>query len=1156
MPSIVIKKSFFLILFVGLNTFLYAANYFWVNGSGNWSDLSHWATTSGGTVYHTQLPNENDDIYLDQNSFVEDNNQVHLDRPDDRYDFRNFDATGVTKQVVFTQDNFFIFMYINGGLLLSDLLNFNGSGYMYFTGSQNTMLIRTHGKLRTFILDFYGSGTFIQEDSLVAETVTIRGNYATQGNNISVVRGIALFARPLDTLDIRGSSIYVKGSSELTNDGIISKAALGTLLSNNETNIFWEASRGTFTIGSFALGDSLRFGRFEASDFLTLSLDEAVYFGKIDLNTSAELNFDGCTIDSFLLYPESKYLFGGASYRASAGAGGSFRSNIHYISASGECGRPISIQGLGRFEIRSTYPATLEHVILEDIILRPLEGDTDSEIGWTAIASADLGGVEGIQFTQGDSRTLYWVGGSGDWYDASHWSLQSGGVGGQCPPTPFDDVIIDGLSTDGAATITYNQLVNEGIGVAALCRSFDARQITSSIRIDITNLWLFGDVYLSPLLDYDVRLTRLSGWGDHQLHTADLEMPHLLMGGKGTYNLVGPLTMASKKLLVFRRGNLNSQQQDMHLHYIHYFPYTWDASYHFDFSRCEVVFSGNNLSPADYDGFFQFPYSQIFMGTELGYSHSGYQTNTIDGTVGSEAVWAHVSDNSTGLLLADDANIRVTSPNKILVLPNLALNCDIHFESTEGRGLLVSQQLRRVEPMELNKLSFASDGVLSGRIKTDSLIYAKGGTYVSTGARQLTVNKYFEAVGNLCKPITIQPQGAIAQYIFTDSTCFKTDYVHFSRARPNGRSDNPYFAGSNSQILNAAANNWTLAYDPCQEEIFSLSPGFLGADTLYCDTIDIQSLLPLVPPDFEATYVWQDSSRSPTYLPPGEGTYILAITFDEGSCTMLDTVEIDVSTLENIDWFPAYELLDVTCPAGEDGQVLVYTDSLAVRLGEAMHDPGEIADFNQLRPGTYRLEVTGPTGCAEGFDIELTALPPILTDLPEVLLIREERTASVSVRTQGGNAPYTYRWLGGDSTYLATQTGSDQVFSSPITQRYDLEISDALGCLDTASVLVVVDRPKRHFLPTAFSPNFDGINDRLEVYGEAATFEVISMQVHDRWGGLLYEAKNFRPDENNQGWDGYHRGQAAAAGSYLVYLRLRWSDGLETQHSQMVQLMR
>lgn len=46
-----------------------APGYYWVGGSGNWSDFAnHWATTSGGTTMHTLPPSLADDVFFDTNS--------------------------------------------------------------------------------------------------------------------------------------------------------------------------------------------------------------------------------------------------------------------------------------------------------------------------------------------------------------------------------------------------------------------------------------------------------------------------------------------------------------------------------------------------------------------------------------------------------------------------------------------------------------------------------------------------------------------------------------------------------------------------------------------------------------------------------------------------------------------------------------------------------------------------------------------------------------------------------------------------------------------------------------------------------------------------------------------------------------------------------
>jgi len=61
-----------LLSFILLTTIISrATNYYWVGGSGNWSDYaSHWATTSGGSTFHSQVPTTNDDVFFDANSFT------------------------------------------------------------------------------------------------------------------------------------------------------------------------------------------------------------------------------------------------------------------------------------------------------------------------------------------------------------------------------------------------------------------------------------------------------------------------------------------------------------------------------------------------------------------------------------------------------------------------------------------------------------------------------------------------------------------------------------------------------------------------------------------------------------------------------------------------------------------------------------------------------------------------------------------------------------------------------------------------------------------------------------------------------------------------------------------------------------------------------
>lgn len=50
-------------------------------------------------------------------------------------------------------------------------------------------------------------------------------------------------------------------------------------------------------------------------------------------------------------------------------------------------------------------------------------------------------------------RTLFWVGGTGNWSDSAHWALTSGGAGGNAAPVSVDTVTFDGSSGGGTVTI-------------------------------------------------------------------------------------------------------------------------------------------------------------------------------------------------------------------------------------------------------------------------------------------------------------------------------------------------------------------------------------------------------------------------------------------------------------------------------------------------------------------------------------------------------------------------------------------------------------------------------------------------------------------------------------------------------------------------------
>ncbi|MBL7793871.1 MAG: hypothetical protein JNK77_16200, partial [Saprospiraceae bacterium] len=91
-----------------------------------------------------------------------------------------------------------------------------------------------------------------------------------------------------------------------------------------------------------------------------------------------------------------------------------------------------------------------------------------------------------------NTRLLYWVGGAGDWTDPLHWSLSSGGTGGQLPPTSEDDVVFDGQSG-----FVPGDMVAVGANLQA-CKSMDWHLVTGMpVFSSMYPINVYGSLHLS-----------------------------------------------------------------------------------------------------------------------------------------------------------------------------------------------------------------------------------------------------------------------------------------------------------------------------------------------------------------------------------------------------------------------------------------------------------------------------------------------------------------------------------------------------------------------------------------------------------------------------------------------------------------------------------
>jgi gliding motility-associated-like protein len=173
-------------------------------------------------------------------------------------------------------------------------------------------------------------------------------------------------------------------------------------------------------------------------------------------------------------------------------------------------------------------------------------------------------------------------------------------------------------------------------------------------------------------------------------------------------------------------------------------------------------------------------------------------------------------------------------------------------------------------------------------------------------------------------------------------------------------------------------------------------------------------------------------------------------------------------------------------------------------------------------PGTYSigLTATGSNGCSTTLVnanmITANSSPVADFTIPEVVSILQP---SVQFSNTSVNA-VSYSWDFGDVNDPLNNTSVLQnpshVYSQPGTYCATLTVQNGAGCADITQYCVIVEPEYAFYVPSAFSPNGDGLND--EFFGKGENINEYSMSVYDRWGNLV-----FYSDDMNKHWNGMTR---------------------------------
>jgi gliding motility-associated-like protein len=125
----------------------------------------------------------------------------------------------------------------------------------------------------------------------------------------------------------------------------------------------------------------------------------------------------------------------------------------------------------------------------------------------------------------------------------------------------------------------------------------------------------------------------------------------------------------------------------------------------------------------------------------------------------------------------------------------------------------------------------------------------------------------------------------------------------------------------------------------------------------------------------------------------------------------------------------------------------------------------------------------------------------------------------------------TYNWDFGDGRYGNGQLVKHQ-FPRQGNYQVKLTVTNPEGCEQVFEMTIDVRRKFFVYIPEAFTPNNDGINDVFTL--SATGQDDFEMQIFNRWGEMVFQSQ-----DPTQGWDGrLSDGSPAPSGVYVVRVML------------------
>jgi gliding motility-associated-like protein len=219
----------------------------------------------------------------------------------------------------------------------------------------------------------------------------------------------------------------------------------------------------------------------------------------------------------------------------------------------------------------------------------------------------------------------------------------------------------------------------------------------------------------------------------------------------------------------------------------------------------------------------------------------------------------------------------------------------------------------------------------------------------------------------------------------------------------------------------------------------------------------------------------------------------------------------------------------------------------ASSIGLASSGTGNISSFTGINPGPLPVNAAititpVAKGCIGSSKTVIVRVDPNpIVDLGADLNLSTGTITNLNATIQNG--PIT-NWAWSPATGLSCTDCPSPQLTVTNDIAFNVIVTNVYGCVNRDNISIsTFCKNSQVFVPNAFTPDGDGLNDVLMVRGKGIF--VTNFRIFNRWGELVFQRTNFNPNDKQYGWDGKVKGIPASPDVFVFTAEVVCDNGIK-----------